>query len=143
MVTQRHPCCASAHRAIDALLDLKQEYGFLAGDITRIEAKVSISAGRNLAYPDLTDEMMQARFSMQYCLATAFLKGALSLSDFARQEIGPSEIREFMPRIEMQPIRLMRKRAWSASLPSSPSGHATDAFTTGPACRPRDRSMHR
>jgi 2-methylcitrate dehydratase PrpD len=39
---------------------------------------------------------------MQYCLATAFLKGSLSLSDFTRQEIRRPEIREFMPRIEMR-----------------------------------------
>ncbi|TAV83677.1 MmgE/PrpD family protein [Rhizobium leguminosarum] len=101
VVTKRHPCCASTHRAIDALLDLKQEHGLSAGDIARIETKVGISAARNLAYPDPTDEM-QARFSMQYCLAIAFLKGSLSLSDFTRQEIGRPEIREFMPRIEMQ-----------------------------------------
>ncbi|WP_018246084.1 MmgE/PrpD family protein, partial [Rhizobium leguminosarum] len=101
VVTKRHPCCASTHRAIDALLDLKQEHGLLAGDIARIETKVGISAARNLAYPDPADEV-EARFSMQYCLATAFLKGALSLSDFTRQEIGRPEIREFMPRIEMR-----------------------------------------
>lgn len=101
VVTKRHPCCASTHRAIDALLDLTQEHGLLAGDIARIETKVGISAGRNLAYPDPTDEM-QARFSMQYCLATAFLKGSLSPSDFTRQEVWRPEIREFMPRIEMQ-----------------------------------------
>ncbi|MGV4796977.1 MmgE/PrpD family protein [Rhizobium sp. F40D2] len=101
VVTKRHPCCASTHRAIDALLDLKQEHGLLAGDIAGIETKVGISAARNLAYPNPTDEM-QARFSMQYCLATAFLKGSLSLSDFTRQEIGRAEIREFMPRIDMQ-----------------------------------------
>ncbi len=102
VVTKRHPCCASTHRAIDALLDLKQEHGLLAGDIARIETKVGISAARNLAYPDPADEM-QARFSMQYCLATAFLKGSLSLSDFTRQEIGRPETRQFMPRIEMLP----------------------------------------
>ncbi|MBX4936615.1 MmgE/PrpD family protein [Rhizobium binae] len=101
VVTKRHPCCASTHRAIDALLDLKQEHGLLTGDIAGIETKVGISAARNLAYPNPADEM-QARFSMQYCLATAFLKGSLSLSDFTRQEIERPEIREFMPRIEMQ-----------------------------------------
>ena len=101
VVTKRHPCCASTHRAIDALLDLKQEHGLLADDIAGIETKVGISAVRNLAYPEPTDEM-QARFSMQYCLATAFLNGALSLSDFTRQEIERPEIREFMPRIDMQ-----------------------------------------
>ncbi len=109
VVTKRHPCCASTHRAIDALLDLKQEHGLLAGDITRIETKVGISAARNLAYPDPTDEM-QARFSMQYCLATAFLKGSLSLSDFTRHEIERPEVREFMPRIEMQPYSAEEER---------------------------------
>ncbi|EJT06292.1 MmgE/PrpD family protein [Rhizobium sp. CCGE 510] len=101
VVTKRHPCCASTHRAIDALLDLKQEHGLLADDIAGIETKVGISAVRNLAYPEPADEM-QARFSMQYCLATAFLKGSLSLSDFTRQAIERLEIREFMPCIEMQ-----------------------------------------
>ncbi|MBB3644141.1 2-methylcitrate dehydratase PrpD [Rhizobium sp. BK619] len=101
VVTKRHPCCASTHRAIDALLDLKQEHGLLAADIARIETKVGISAARNLAYPEPTNEM-QARFSMPYCLATAFLKGALSLSDFTRQQIERLEIRQFMPCIEMQ-----------------------------------------
>lgn len=72
----------------------------MAGDIARIEAKVGISAVRNLAYPDPADEM-QARFSMQYCLATAFLKGSLAFR-ILRQEIGRPEIREFMPRIEMR-----------------------------------------
>lgn len=100
-VTKRHPCCASTHRAIDALLDLKQEHELAADDIALIETKVGLSAARNLAYPDPTDEM-QARFSMQYCLASAFIKGSLSLSDFTRQEIERPEIREFMPRIEMQ-----------------------------------------
>ncbi|MFB9950593.1 MmgE/PrpD family protein [Rhizobium puerariae] len=101
LVTKRHPCCASTHRAIDALLDMKQEHALAAEDIFRIETKVGISAARNLAYPEPTDEM-QARFSMQYCLAAAFLKGSLSLSDFTRQEIDRPEIRELMPRIEMQ-----------------------------------------
>ncbi|SCB27676.1 MmgE/PrpD family protein [Rhizobium hainanense] len=101
LVTKRHPCCASTHRAVDALLDLKQEHELAADDIVRIETKVGISAARNLAYPNPADEM-QARFSMQYCLAAAFLKGSLSLSDFTPQGIDRLGIREFMPRIEMQ-----------------------------------------
>ena len=59
------------------------------------------TAALNLAYPSPTDEM-QAHFSMRYCVAAAFIKGSLSLSDFTRQEIDRPEIRELMPRIEMQ-----------------------------------------
>lgn len=82
LVAKRHPCCASTHRAVDALQDLVQTHSFTADDVQRIDVKVGLSAARNLAYPEPEDEM-QARFSMQYCLATALVKGSLSLADFS------------------------------------------------------------
>lgn len=81
LVTKLHQCCASTHRAIDVSLDLKNQHGFSLDQIQHIETKVGRSAVDNLAYPEPVDEM-QARFSMQYCLATALLQGGLSLSDF-------------------------------------------------------------
>ena len=82
LVTKRHPCCASTHRAIDALQDLVREHDLSAGDVEHIDVKVGLSAARNLAYPEPINEM-QARFSMQYCLATALVNGSLSLADFS------------------------------------------------------------
>lgn len=52
-------------------------------EVQRIETKVGQYTVGNLAYSDPADEM-QARFSMQYCLATALLQGRLSLADFTR-----------------------------------------------------------
>ncbi|WP_041364713.1 MmgE/PrpD family protein [Neorhizobium galegae] len=100
LVTKRHPCCASTHRAIDALFDLKQEHRLSAGDIDRIDVKVGISAARNLAYPRPENEM-QARFSMPYCLARAMLQDRLSLSDFAPAALRQADVLALMPRIEM------------------------------------------
>lgn len=100
LVTKLHPCCASTHRAIDAALDLQKEHGFSLDDLHRIETKVGRSAVDNLAYPDPADEM-QARFSMQYCLAAALAQGRLSLADFRTDAIFRPDIRRHMPKITM------------------------------------------
>ncbi|KQO83525.1 MmgE/PrpD family protein [Rhizobium sp. Leaf262] len=100
LVTKLHPCCASTHRAIDAALDLQNEHGFSIEDIERIDTKVGRSAVDNLAYPDPSDEM-QARFSMQYCLAVALSNGGLSLRDFTPQAATRPELRVHMAKINM------------------------------------------
>lgn len=100
LVTKLHPCCASTHRAIDAALDLQAEHGFSLDEVIRIETKVGRSARDNLTYPDPADEM-QARFSMQYCLAVALLQGRLSLSDFTPEAVSRSAVRTHMAKIAM------------------------------------------
>jgi len=100
LVTKLHPCCASSHRVIDAARDLQNEHGFSLDEVQRIETKVGQSAVDNLAYPDPADEM-QARFSMQYCLAAALLQGRLSLADFTRDAIFRPAIRRHMPKISV------------------------------------------
>lgn len=100
LVTKLHPCCASTHRAIDAALDLQKKHGFSIEDIERIDTKVGRSAVDNLAYPNPSDEM-QARFSMQYCLAVALFSGGLSLHDFTQQAAKRPGLRALMTKITM------------------------------------------
>jgi 2-methylcitrate dehydratase PrpD len=45
---------------------------------------------------------MQARFSMQYCLATAFLNGSVSLGDFTRSAVSRPDVRMLAKRITME-----------------------------------------
>lgn len=100
VVTKRHPCCGSTHRAIDALLDLKKMHSLKTKDIASIHAKVGISAYRNLSYPAPRDEM-EARFSMQYCLAASFAYDQLRLSDFTPEAVARPNLRPLMKRISM------------------------------------------
>ncbi|WP_159949605.1 MmgE/PrpD family protein [Rhizobium sp. 18065] len=109
LVTKLHPCCASTHRVIDAARDLQKEHGFVLDDVRRIDTKVGRSAVDNLAYPDPADEM-QARFSMQYCLAAALLQGGLSLADFTREAIFRPQIRRQMPKIFMSAFSVEEER---------------------------------
>ena len=95
LTPKRHPCCGSTHNTVDAILDLKVEHGFGAGDVEAVDTLVGIANVRNLAYPDPQDEM-QARFSMHYCVALALLQDRLSLADFTPEAVGRPEIRRLL-----------------------------------------------
>lgn len=100
VIPKRHPCCGSTHLVVDALLDLKQSHAFGKGDVVSIDTTVGISNWRNLAYPEPRDEM-QARFSMQYCVAAMLDKGALNLADFTPHAVADNTDRHLMQRISM------------------------------------------
>jgi len=102
LVTKLHPCCASTHRAIDIVRDLRDLHGFTASDVVSVVTKVGRSAVDNLIYPD-PQNAMEARFSMQYCVAAALVQPHLSLSDFTQATISRPEIRCHMPKIAMTP----------------------------------------
>lgn len=95
LTPKRHPCCGSTHNTVDAILDLKAEHRFGAGDVEVVDTLVGIANVRNLAYPDPQDEM-QARFSMHYCVALALLQDRLSLADFTPEAVGRPEIRRLL-----------------------------------------------
>ncbi len=101
LIPKRHPCCGSTHNTVDAILDLKAEHGFGAGDVEAVDTLVGIANARNLAYPDPQDEM-QARFSMHYCVALALLQDRLSLADFTPAAVGRREVRRLLPLTTMR-----------------------------------------
>lgn len=96
-----HPCCASAHCAIDALLALQVEFGFGPAEVDAIDVLVSRMSYDNLMYAAPATEM-QARFSMQYCVALALLQGRLQLEDFTPRAIRRATVRRWLPKISMR-----------------------------------------
>ncbi|MGL4965236.1 MAG: MmgE/PrpD family protein [Inquilinus sp.] len=116
LMPKRHPCCGSTHNAVDIVLDLKAAHGFAAAEVVAVETLVGIVNQRNLAYPDPTDEM-QARFSMQYCVALALLKDRLELSDFTAAAVAAGPVRALLPRITMASHSAEAERAAGRPLP--------------------------
>jgi 2-methylcitrate dehydratase PrpD len=96
LMPKRHPCCGSTHNTIDAILDLRAEHEFAPDDVVAVETRVGIANSRNLAYPEPVNEM-QARFSMQYCVALALLKDRLTLADFTPEAVARDEVRRLLP----------------------------------------------
>ena len=65
-----YPCCASAHRPLDALLALYGDGGVTPQAVAEIDALLPEIAVQNLPY-DAPADAMQARFSLHYLLASA------------------------------------------------------------------------
>lgn len=96
-----YPCCASLHRPLDALLQLRLEQDLPPSELTSIEAVVSEVAAQNLAYQRPTNAM-QARFSLPYTLASAFVDGQLALTAFESNAIKRQMVDALLPLITMR-----------------------------------------
>lgn len=99
-----HPCCASVHTAVDALLFLKQKHRFDADDVESIDVLVNRVSYDNLRYTDPKTDA-EARFSMQWAMALALVQGRLKLADFTPVALCRREIRAWLPRIRMRHTR--------------------------------------
>ena len=99
-----HPGCASTHCAIDAVLALRREHGLVPAQVERIDVTVNRMSYDNLMYPKPATEL-EARFSMQYCIALALLYGRLALQDFTPAAIRRAEVRRWLPKMHMRHTR--------------------------------------
>ena len=95
-----YPCCGSTHKVLDVVLDLRKQHGFTADEVAKVETLVEFGNKRNLMYTEPRQEM-EARFSMNYCVAVALVYGRLSLSDFTPQAVQRPEIRKFLSKVTM------------------------------------------
>ncbi|HXH14216.1 MAG TPA: MmgE/PrpD family protein [Alphaproteobacteria bacterium] len=82
VVFKAYPCCGSTHAAIDAMLALRTTYGLSAEAIAGIEARVQPNRVHVLVHPHPRTGL-EAKFSLEYCVATAALEGELRLRHFA------------------------------------------------------------
>jgi 2-methylcitrate dehydratase PrpD len=97
---KRYPCCASTHRAVDAVLDLMRAHDLNADSVASVETRVSAAAVGNLMYRVPVDEM-QARFSMHYCVAAAAIDRDLTLETFRASSISRPDILAWLGRVSM------------------------------------------
>jgi 2-methylcitrate dehydratase PrpD len=99
---KRYPCCGSTHPAIDALLDLVDTHALTADNVTRI---VSWTHPRRLAHTNrpTVRSALDAKFSVQYCLARALVDRQVVLSHFDDGAYLDPRVAEVMARVEAAP----------------------------------------
>ncbi|HML10995.1 MAG TPA: MmgE/PrpD family protein [Stellaceae bacterium] len=95
---KQYPCCGSTHPPLDALLALRGEHAMPADKIARID---SWTHPRRLAHTNRADPKsgLDAKFSVQYCLARATLQGQIRLEDFEGDAHDDPEVRALMSRV--------------------------------------------
>jgi 2-methylcitrate dehydratase PrpD len=99
---KQYPCCASTHSPIDATLMLREKHGLTPECIAKIE---SVTHTRNLDHTNRPDprSTLDAKFSVQYCVARALAQGSVSSADFENDAFLDPQIRALMSRVEARP----------------------------------------
>lgn len=100
---KQYPCCAGAHAAIDAALALVREHGpFDTREIARVDAW---TPKRRLAHTNRPDpaSALDAKFSVQYCVARALLHGKVVFEHFESDAYRDPVVRGLLPRIHAAP----------------------------------------
>ncbi len=82
---KQYPCCASTHAAVDAALDIRKQITQMRGpiDATQIARVESWTSAQRLAHTNrpLPASSLDAKFSVQYCVARALLDGRVQFED--------------------------------------------------------------
>jgi 2-methylcitrate dehydratase PrpD len=106
LAVKQHPCCGSTHPAIDAMLLLREDnsigHAIAPDKVARIDAWTH---PRRLAHTDRPDPQsgLDAKFSVQYCLARALIAGRIVLEDFEGTAFRDPVTRGLMRRIHAAP----------------------------------------
>lgn len=96
-----YPSCKGTHNGVCAILELREQYGFRASDVERVQVGCQPIALDLLKYPNPSTPL-EGKFSMNYCLACALLYGRLTLSHFVGSTIDNPVLCDLMERISMQ-----------------------------------------
>jgi 2-methylcitrate dehydratase PrpD len=97
---KRHPCCGGTHAAVDAALALRDGLG----DVERIEVRIHPSRFAHLDRPQVGDDPLEAKFSLQYTVALALLHGRVELGHFTAAALGDPELVHLAGKVVAGPL---------------------------------------
>lgn len=97
-----YPCCDSTHAAIDGLFTLKNQNGFSVSDVEEIDVLVHPLRLPHVNRPQI-QSALDAKFSLQYCLARALLDGHIVLDSFTESAYRDPRIPGLMARVHAVP----------------------------------------
>ena len=99
---KQYPCCGSTHPALDAMLALKRAHRLKADDIARIDVWIHTRRLEHTNRPDPRTPL-DAKFSVQYCVARAATDGRIMIDDFEVDAIQDAAVRRLLPKIHAAP----------------------------------------
>ena len=80
LIFKKYPVCFSSHRPIDAILDLARDHKLRAQDVAQVDVAVRGTQARVLRF-ERPQTALEAKFSMQFAVACALLRGRVGLVD--------------------------------------------------------------
>jgi 2-methylcitrate dehydratase PrpD len=100
LVYKMYPCCGGLHSQIDNILELKKSHGLDPAQVAGIECRAHPDRVDYLDRPGVS-EGLEAKFSIQYCVATALLDGKVGLSQFTKDAVMREATHALMKKIRL------------------------------------------
>lgn len=97
---KQYPCCGSTHPALDAMLALARQHDLAPEKIERIEAWTHARRLEHTNRPDPASPL-DAKFSLQYCLARAVTDRRIVLEQFEGDAYRDPAVRQLLPRVHV------------------------------------------
>lgn len=97
---KKYPNCSGNHPACDVLLEFLEHNSIDAEDIESIHCGVSLLGPKELVSHQ-PKTAIEARFSLEFSIAAAFIYGQITLDEFIEEEIQDPRIQALMQRITM------------------------------------------
>ena len=117
---KKYPVCYAAHRVVDGVMDLMAVHRLAAGDVAGVDATISETTAAVLRHHH-PENPGEARFSMEFILATVLRHGRLGIEEVTEQVLAEPAVRDLM--------RLVRTHSVTTSCPIEPSFAFTDRVT--------------
>ncbi len=100
LVFKKYPVCFSAHRPIDALLDLAQLHDISADNVEQIVVEIRATQARVLRF-DRPSTALEGKFSMQFAAACALLRRRVTLADLEDGVVASPAVQQLMARVRL------------------------------------------
>ncbi|MED4584935.1 MmgE/PrpD family protein [Brevibacillus choshinensis] len=95
-----HASCRHTHHAIDLMVAMIAQHGISWREVEKVRVQTYQVALTITDNPDPAT-VYAAKFSLQYCVALALVKGSAGLTDFSEEALHDPAIREVMRRVEV------------------------------------------
>lgn len=95
-----YPSCRGTHASIDAALYLRKEFDIGVDQVAAVACNTSPKIDEFLKFPRPRNGY-EGKFSMQHCVATALLKGKVTLDDFSADQVTNVAIQSLLPQISV------------------------------------------
>ena len=105
---KKYPSCGCTHAAMDAIISIATEQNLKESDIAEVLCRTVPLAHDTLVYRD-PKTYLEAKFSLDFCLALAFQKGEAYLADFTMHQVEDPQIRSLMEEVRVRYDKKLEK----------------------------------
>lgn len=99
---KQYPCCGSTHPAIDAMIEIVRAHHVDPGQVSEISAQIHARRLEHTNRPD-PQSALEAKFSLQYCVARALMHGKVVLEHFEGNAFQDPDARRITRRVRAAP----------------------------------------